>query len=167
MKALEDIKRAEPTAAGIAKAISNINEIKVGSKMTQPVGAMTDVANVASRMNNELISKFLGPKELSAYNEALRDFGAAKIMGRGRARKAALGMAGRAGVGGVMRNIKQKAMDVGGGKVMENFFDKIGPKLKQNPSLSKNLGDLSGEALSDLLSALDDAIDEIGGSVSR
>lgn len=161
MKALQDIRTADPSAAGLAKAISAINEIKTGAKMTQPVGAMTDVANLASRYNNELINKFLAPKEMTAYKDSLRDFGAAKIFGRGYAFRASRELGGRAGVGGLWRNLKQSAMDVGGGKVMENFFDRIGPKLKKTPELASDLGDLSGEALSDLLKALDDTIDEI------
>jgi hypothetical protein len=52
-------------------------------------------------------------------------------------------------------------MDLGGSKVMENFFDRFGPRLKSDPALSRNLSSLSEGAIDDILASLDDAIDEI------
>lgn len=161
MKALEDIKSAASSPDLLAKKISEMNRMATKNKMTQPTGAITDVANEASRLNNELIKKHLAPKEIEFYDQSLRDFGASKIFKKLQSFEVGREMGGRAGVGGLFRNLKQGAMDLGGNKVLENFYDKFGPKLKSDPNLTKNLASLSEGAIEDLLSSLDEAIDEV------
>jgi len=160
-KALEDIKAAATTPEKLAAKITEMNRRAVKNKMTQPTSAVTDVANAASRINNQLIKKYLSPKEIDFYDRSLADFGASKIFERLQSFEVGREMGGRAGVGGLMRNLKQGAMDMGGSKVMENFYDAFGPRLKSTPSLSKNLSNLTEGAIEDLIGALDDAIDEI------
>lgn len=161
LKALEDIKAAAKDPNTLAKKITEMNKRVVKNKMTQPTSAVTDVANEASRLNNQVIKQYLSPKEVEFYDKALRDFGASRIFEKLQSFEIGREMGGRAGVGGLWRNIKQEAMDLGGNKVMENFYDKFGPRLKSDPNVTKNLANLSEGAVDDLLSSLDDAIDEL------
>lgn len=160
-KALEDIKTAATSPEKLAQKITEMNRRAVKNKMTQPTGAVTDVANAASRINNQLIKKHLSPKEVAFYEKNLADFGASKIFEKLQSFEVGREMGGRAGVGGLWRNIKQGAMDMGGSKVMENFYDRFGPRLKSTPGIAKNLGSLTEGAIDDLLGALDNAIDEV------
>lgn len=163
LKALQDIKNAPQTAEGIADAATELNRYGQKNKMTQPQGARTDVANVASRLNNDLIQKFLSPKEIESYHSARGDFGASKIADKFYANRLGRELAGRSsGLGGIWGETKNAIADIGGNKMMEKFFDRFGKKLKSNPEMAKNLGSLSDQAFSDILSALDEVIDETG-----
>lgn len=161
LKALEDIKASGGRADKMAEAITDLNSYATKNKMTQAAGARTDVANAASRINNQMIKSKLGPKEVEFYEESLRDFGASKIFKKLQKFEVGREMGGRAGVGGLWRNIKQGAMDLGGNKVMEGVYEKLGSRFKSGKI--NNLASLSEGAIDDLLSSLDDAIDEIGG----
>lgn len=161
MKALEDIREHASTPDVLAKKLTDMNKSVTKNKMFQPTEAMTDVANEASRLNNDLVRNHLSKAESNFYDKSLGDFGAAKIFKKLHSFEIGREMGGRAGVGGLWRNIKQGAMDMGGSKVMENFYDRFGPRLKSNPNLPKNLANLSEGAIEDLLSSLDDAIDEV------
>lgn len=97
------------------------------------------------------------------YAESLRDFGAAKIFKRFYGNRVGRELSGRSsGIGGIWGEAKNMAADIGGNKLMEKSFDKFGRKLKANPDIAKSFGSLSQEALSDILSALDEVIDEVG-----
>lgn len=160
MKALKDIKEAGPNPDAIAEKISYLNKYATKNKMTQATGALSDVANTASKFNNELITQHLSPAEAAAYKDALRDFGASQIYKKFYGFRAGRELSGRAGPGGIIRNIKQAAMDVGGNKLLEKTFDKFGRRLKATPEIAKSLGTLSHEAMNDILSSLDEVIDE-------
>lgn len=161
LKALEDVRTHAKTPDALAKKITDMNRRAVANKMTQPKGAITDVVNEASRLNNELVKKHLSPKEVEFYEDSLRDFAASKLFGKLQGYELGREMGGRSGPGGILRNIKQSAMDMGGSKVMENFYDKFGPRLKSTPGLTKNLSSLGEGAIDDLMSALDEALDEV------
>lgn len=160
LKALKEISNTPPKADALAKKITDLNEYATKNQMIQKKGAFSDVANAASRINNQLIEKFLSPQEMEAYRQSLRDFGASQIFKRFYGFRAGRELAGRSGPGGILRNIKQTAMDIGGNKLVEKVLDKFGRKLKTNPGLAKDLGSLGEEALSDILSSLDEVIDE-------
>lgn len=162
LKALQDIKNGGSSADDVARTATGINRYGTKNQMVQKKGALSDVANEVSRINNELIAKHLSPQEFAAYQEALKEFGAAQVFKRGRSFSASRELAGRAGVGGFWRNLKQGTMDIGGGKVMEKFYDSFGRRLKTNPKTASSIGDLTGDALQELLSALDETIDELG-----
>lgn len=163
IKALKDIEKAPPTAEGIAEAATALNKYANANKMTQPKGARTDVANVASRINNGLIEKVLSPAEIETYSAARSDFGASQIANKFYANRIGRELSGRSsGIGGLWGEAKNFVADAGGNKLFEKSFSKIGKKLKANPSMAKNFGTLSEEVLNDVLSALDEVIDETG-----
>lgn len=161
IKALKDIENTPPTADSLAKRITELNSYATKNQMVQKKGAFTDVANAASRINNKLIEKYLSPAELEAYTGALRDFGASEIFKKFYSFRAGRELAGRSsGLGGMWGEAKNFVADIGGNKMLEKTFDKLGNKLKKNPDIAKSLGSLSEEALSDILSSLDEVIDE-------
>jgi hypothetical protein len=159
-KALEDIANSPPTPEALAKTITNLNQYATKNQMIQKSGAYTDVANTASRINNQLIEKFLSPQEMQAYKAALKEYSAAQVFKRFYSFRVGREFAGRNGPGGLLRNIKQSAMDIGGNKILEKVYDKLGSKLKANPKIANDLGTLTHETLTDILSALDEVIDE-------
>jgi hypothetical protein len=139
MKALEEIAKSDGTPDGISKAITRINKYASANKLHQASGAMSDVANIASEINNSAIKSVLSPEESAVYEKSLRDYGAARKIEQFHARKEAREAAGRIGPGGGVRHLMQSALDSfgykSGAKVM-NWLSKI---LKENPSMAKEL----------------------------
>lgn len=160
LKALEDIKSGAKDPATLAQKLTEMNRRATTNKMIQPKGAVTDVANVASRINNELIKKVMKPAEWDAYQEALKEFGASEVFKRGYGFTFGREMAGRTGPGGPWNFIK----DVGGRKLMEGVFDKVGKTIKNNPEIARNPSALTKEFLDDAAQTLDEIIEQVGGT---
>lgn len=158
MKALQDINRGATTPSELAETVTNLNHYATKNKMVQSTGAYTDVANAASRINNELIKKMMSPAEWNAYQEALKEFGAAEVFKRGYGFTFGREMAGRTGPGNPWNFVK----DVGGRKIMEGMFDKVGKKLKSNPEIARSPALLTRELLDDISTTLDEIIDQVG-----
>lgn len=153
LKALQDIQNSATDASSLANTISEKNKFIKKNKMTQPLGATSDVMNLASRLNNDLIGKFLKPEESQLYKEALKDFSAAKVYNKMYGFTYGRDMAGRSGPASPINFIK----DVGGRKVMEKVFDKVGKRMRNSPDIMDNPMSLS----SDVLDAISDSLDEI------
>lgn len=160
MKALEDIKNAPSDASSLADLISEKNRFLKKNRLTQPIGAGTDVLNRASRINNELINKFLKPEEKQIYEEALRDFSASKIFDKMYGFTYGRDMAGRSGPSNILNTIK----DIGGRKIMEKVFTNVGKGLQNKPGMLGNAGELSAEVLDSIDSALDEIIEQMKGN---
>lgn len=155
MKALQDIEKSGSSASDLAKTITDKNALIKKNRMMQPIGAPTEVYNTASRLNNELISKFLTPEEAELYKESLRDFSASRVFDKMYGFTYGRDMAGRS-VGGPwapMNFIK----DVGGRKIMEKVFTKIGRTMQKEPGKFRNPMALTH----DVLDAVDESLDEI------
>lgn len=159
-KALQDIANTPPTPDALANTITKLNQYATKNQMVQKGGAFTDVANAASRINNKLIESIVKPEEFSAYKEALRDFSASQVYKRFYSFRYGREFAGRSGVGGLFRNIKQAAMDIGGNKFLEKVYSGLGKKIKKNPKIALNLQTLTEESLTEVLKAMDEVIDE-------
>ena len=153
-KALAELKKTNPTPDAIAKKITEMNRYASENKMVQTGGAYTDVANAASKLNNELISKVLSPKELEAYHTALTDFGAAEAFKKFYGYKVGRELAGRTGPSGIWN----KFMDVAGNKFIERGSERLGQILKTNPEMIKNPRAL----LKEVIDQISGTIDEVG-----
>lgn len=70
---IREISGENPTHSGIADAATYINKNAAGNKMYQPVNAETDVANIASDLNNRGIVQSLGADKGKQYLKALED----------------------------------------------------------------------------------------------
>lgn len=158
MKALEDIKNAPNDPVSLAEVITEKNRFLKKNKLTQPIGAGTDVLNSASRLNNELIHKFLKPAESEAYKEALKDFSASKLFSKMYGHTYGRDMMGRSGPSSIWNTVK----DVGGRKIMEKVFKNVGRKMQNNPDYFKNATNLSSDVLDSIGNAVDEAIDQMG-----
>lgn len=160
MKALQDIKTAATTPDVLAEKITDLNKFSTKNKMNQATGAISDVANAASRANNNLIKSVLNPQEAEAYQTALKDFGSSQLFKRFYGFKAGREFAGRSGVGGMIKNMYQWGMDTFGNKFIENVSEGIGNKIKKNPSLTSNPKILMDEVLKQMADTLDEIGDE-------
>ncbi len=159
LKALQDIKASASTPDSVAQKITEMNRRAVKNKLTQPTGATTDVANAASRINNDLIQKHLSPEEFDFYKQSLNDFKNTKIINKLQNYEVGREMAGRSsGIGGLWGEAKDTFMKAGGSKVLENFYDTFGKRLKSGAP--NTIGALSEGALEDILTSLDDALHE-------
>ncbi len=160
LKALEDIKASASTPDVLAQKITDLNNFSTKNKMTQATGAITDVANAASRANNNLIKSVLNPQEAEAYSSSLKDFGSAKLFKRFYGFKAGREFAGRSGVGSMIKNAYQWGMDTFGNKFVENVSDGLGKVLKKNPGMASNPKALMDEVLKQMADTLDEIGDE-------
>lgn len=153
MKALQDIRKSGADVHSIADTITQTNKFIKKNRLTQPLSATSDVMNTASRLNNELVRRFLKPAEADLYKEALKDFSASKVFDKMYGFTYGRDMAGRSGPASPINFIK----DVGGRKIMEKVFSKVGKKMQQSPASMENPLSLG----SDVLDAIDEALDEI------
>jgi hypothetical protein len=158
MKALEDIKNSPQDVVSLADTISEKNRFVKKNKMTQPLGATTDVLNKASKFNNDLIRKHLNPKELALYEESLKDFSAAKVFDKMYGFTYGRDMAGRSGPASPINFVK----DVGGRKIMEKVYSKMGKSMQKSPGDYGNPMKLSADVLDAIDEALDEVIDQMG-----
>lgn len=158
LKALQDIRKSNADVTSIAKTISEKNRFLKKNKLTQPIGAGTDVFNTANRLNNDLIRKFLKPAEADLYKESLRDFSAAKVYDKMYGFTYGRDMAGRSGPSSILNFVK----DIGARKIMEKVFSNVGKKMQANPSKYGNPLELTSDVLDSIDNALDEIIDQMG-----
>lgn len=157
MKALAELKRADPTAEGLSQLSTKLNAAATNAnKLQQASGAISDVANEVSKFNNTSIKKFLSPKETEAYESALDDFGAAKKMKQFVARKEAREAGGRMGPGGGVRQITQNFLDSVGYRYQAKIADKLADIIKKNPNVASSPKTLFREYINQAEEALND-----------
>lgn len=158
LKALEDIRRAPKDPVSMAETITEKNRFLKKNRLTQPIGAGTDVLNTASRLNNELIGKFLKPAEAEAYKESLRDFSASKLYDKMYGHTFGRDMMGRSGPSSIWNTVK----DIGGRKIMEKVFRNVGRKMQKSPDYFKNPSELTSDVIDSIGDAVDEAISQMG-----
>lgn len=163
LKALQDIRNSGPDVQSMADTISQTNRFIKKNRMTQPLGATSDVMNTAARLNNELIAKFLNPKEAQLYKESLKDFSASKVFDRMYGFTYGRDMAGRS-VGGPWSPFNF-IKDVGGRKIMEKIFKNVGRKMQSSPGEFSNPLALTDDVLNAIDEALDEVIQQMGKGV--
>lgn len=155
-KALQDVEDSKPTHAGISEMVTKLNKAaNDANKLKQPHSAFTDVANVASRLNNERIKAAIGEKKAAMYDEALKDFGATKKIQEFLKRRASREVSGRMGPGSFMRDATQKFLDTVGYKAGARVANKMSSAVLQNPSMARNLPEMFKEFINQV-EALDD-----------
>lgn len=161
MKALEDIRAGATDPSALAKKITYLNDYSSGNKLTQATGAMSDVANAASKINNDLIRSYLNSTESKAYSESLKDFGSSKVMDKMYSYRFGREAGGRSNaLGDVFSNVWAWGKNAFGNKFMENVSDRLGKSFKDNPGLVKNPKLLTEEVLNEMLKTLDEIGDE-------
>lgn len=158
MKSLEDIKNAPKDPVAMANMITEKNRFLKKNRLTQPIGAGTDVLNEASRLNNELINKFLYPNEAATYKESLKDFSASKLYDKMYSHTYGRDMMGRSGPSSIWNTVK----DIGGRKVMEKIFKSVGRNMQKNHEYLKNPAELTSDVIDSISSAVDEVIDQMG-----
>lgn len=113
-KALRSVKQLgdDPTHADLATKARLLNKFATKNKLTQPTGAMTDVANSLSAANDAAIAQKLGPEAAKQYVDKLSEFSKQKLlknfMTRGEARETA-GRGGMTAFGSLSNLIKDTA----------------------------------------------------------
>lgn len=146
MKALDELKRANPTHEGLAGAVTKLNSSATSAKrLKQADSAISDVANRVSRYNNESISKFLKPSEVEEYHNALKEYGASKKINQFLARKESREATGRMGPGGGLRHLSQNFLDSIGYKAQARIAQRLADFVKKNPESAKDLPGLFKE----------------------
>lgn len=158
LKALQDLKKSAPDAHSIAQTITDTNNFVKKNRLTQPLSATTDVMNEASRLNNELIKQFLNKDEATLYDNSLHDFAASKIFNKMYGFTYGRDMAGRSGPANILNVIK----DIGGRKIMEKVFSRVGKYMQKTPDALSNPKALSAEVLDSVDNALDEIIQQMG-----
>lgn len=160
MQALDDLKASGAGASDLAKTLTAKNALIKKNRMMQPTGAPTDVYNAASRINNELVAKFLKPAEAEAYKEALKDFAASKVFDKMYGFTYGRDMFGRSrgGPWAPWNAVK----DIGGRKITEKVFSNIGKKMQATPEAYRNPLALSDDVLDSIDQALDEIIHQMG-----
>lgn len=158
MKAVQDIANTAPDVNSISGKISDVNRFIKKNKMVQPLSAASDVMNVANRLNNELIGRFLNPQETALYREALKDYSAAKVFDKMYGFTYGREMAGRSGPSSIWNTVK----DIGGRKLMEKVFTKMGRGMQRTPERYRNPMNLSHDVLDAVNDSLDEVIEQMG-----
>lgn len=166
LKALEDIKSSAPDVESLAETLTAKNKLVKKNRMMQPIGAPTDVYNMASRLNNELVNRFLKPAESELYRTSLRDFSASKIFDKMYGFTYGKDMFGRS-TGGPWAPWNY-VKDIGGRKLVEKVFSRVGKKMQRSPEAFKNPLALTDDVLDSVNEALDEIIEQMGkGSVDQ
>lgn len=161
MKALQEISRTQPTPSALAEKITYLNKVASKNRLTQSTGAFSDVANTVSRINNDLIAKVLNPAEFKAYQTALVDHSAARVMQKANSFKVGRELAGRPGPGGILQDVYKWGMETFGNKFVENISEGVGKALKKNPEMVKNPTSMMDEILNQMADTLDEIKEEI------
>lgn len=165
MNALDDIRMSKGDVKSLADTLTAKNKLVKKNRALQPTGAPTDVYNAASRINNELVNRFLNPKEAELYRELLRDFSAAKLFDKAQGFTFGRELAGRS-TGGPWEPWNY-IKDVGGRKLMEKVFSTIGKKMQRTPEAYRNPMTLTDDVLDSVNDALDEIIDQMGKGVAE
>lgn len=142
-KALNTVRQtagSNPSNAGIAQGVTNVNKYATGAKMLQPVNGMTDVANTLSKANNAEIAQSLGSDKAKEYLDALHNetgaFHVQPMLQRGFSREATQRLGGPSGL---IKTAAQKVMDMGGYRGASQGLNALHEGLTSAPDLS-NLG---------------------------
>ena len=150
LRALQDIEDADHTHQGIANAVTDLNKTaNKALKNQQPQGPFTDVANVASRLNNAKIRELLGKENTAKYDQALREFGVNKKIENGLRFKGS-GEIKRFGPGSTISNLTQKGLDEFGYRFGAKAANKLSTAIKNNPAVAKSLPSLFEEFINQL-----------------
>ena len=145
LRALQDIEDAEGTHSGIADAVTTLNKTaNKALKNMQPQGPFTDVANVASHLNDERVRSVLGADNAAKYEAALREFGVNKKIENGLRFKGS-GEIKRFGPGSTASNLIQKGLDEFGYRFGAKVANKVSTMIKTNPSIAGSLPSLFKE----------------------
>lgn len=158
LKALEDIKNSGADVESLANTISEKNKFIAKNSLTLPLGPTKEVMKIANRLNNEKINSVLNPQEQALLKESLKDFSAAKVFDKMYGFTYGRDMAGRTGPGSVWNTAK----DIGGRKVMQKIYSKVGKGLQSETGKFKGIKSLTSDALDAIDEALDEVIDQMG-----
>jgi len=143
--ALKDIEKSEPTVQGIADTATELNKnANKAAKINQPHTPYTDVANEASRFNNDYLKQTVGPEKAVKYDAALKEFGVNKVIEQFLKRKVG-GEVKRIGAGSFTSNMIQKGMDEFGYRAGSKALNKTSSWVLKNPDAAKNLPSLFKE----------------------
>jgi hypothetical protein len=163
LKLLEDVKSAANDPAKLADKITELRREVAENKMIMAPGATRDVTRIASKINNDLIKKNLKPMEAELYEDALKKFSASKIFDKMYGFTFGRNYAGRTGPSGVWNTIK----DIGGGKIMEKMFTKVGKSMQNTPETFKSPKGFTSEILDAVDSSLDEIIEQMKGEPNQ
>lgn len=140
--ALQELEDAEHSHSGIAEAATTLNKAaNKAAKNLQPETPFTDVANAASRINNERVKALLGPEKSAQYEQALREFGVNKKIQNALKFKTS-GEVKRFGPGSIVNNFTQKFMDEIGYRFLGKSANQLSGAILKNPSLAGSLPSL-------------------------
>ena len=157
--------REAPTLANYSKASTFLNKAAVNpNSLKYPANVVTDAASKLSNVNDANIVQSLGPEKGQDYVQALEDARNQHILGPFLARGEAREMAKRGGVGGLIEDAFQKAMDLGGHRMASKALNAtagglqdaaktaaIGPNLLQSsPGWAQALNDYLSRKYDDL-----------------
>ena len=134
-KALEELRRAEPTHQGLADLSTELHRAATkATKLKEDPSAIVDVANTISKLNNDMI-KTKVPEHAASYDAALKDFGATSKLKQMNLRKQSREVSGRIGPGGPVREVTQKFLDSIGYRAGASVANKLAKFLKENPDV--------------------------------
>ena len=157
-RALQELEDAEHSHSGIADAATELNHAaNKAAKNLQPETPFTDVANVASRINNERIKALIGKDNAAKYEQALREYGVNKKIANALRFKSS-GEVKRFGPGSIGSNLTQKAMDELGYRFGAKAANKLSTSIKNNPSVAKSLPSLFKEFTHQVENVGDEAV---------
>lgn len=156
--ALNQLKNAQPTHQGLADLATDLHgKATKATKLKEDPGALVDVANEVSRINNASVHQMLNPKEQAAYDAALKDYGATNKMQQFFARKESREAGGRMGPGGGIRHVMQDFLDQFGYKAQARIASKMADTIGKNPGIAKDLPSLFKEFIHQVHDLGDDA----------
>lgn len=158
LKALQDIRRSAPDAKSLAETLTEKNRFIKKNRITQPLGAASDVYNAASRLNNELIVGKLNPMEAHLYQASLRDFASSRVFDKMYGITYGRDMAGRSGPSSPINYLK----DIGGRKIMQKVFSNVGRRMQKSPGEMRSTRALTTEVLESIEDSIDEIIEAMG-----
>lgn len=155
------VEKSDPSPSGVAELATKLNRLaNENNKIKQPTRPYTDVANIASRINNERIKQMIGPGKSAIYEEALKDFGATKKLQEFLKNKSARAM-GSGSAGSVPNRIVQKFLETAGYKAGSRIAGGMAKKILASPKTAGSLPDMFKEFINQV-EALDDDISHPG-----
>lgn len=153
--ALKIVEKSDPSPSGVAEMVTKLNRMaNENNKLKQPSRPYTDVANIASRLNNERIKGIVGDETYAIYDEALKDFGATKKLQEFLKNKSARSM-GRSSAGSLTNRLTQEFLDSAGYKAGSRITGGMAKAIKGNPKIAGSLPDMFKEFINQV-EALDD-----------
>jgi hypothetical protein len=158
MKALAELKKTEPTAEAVSKKITELFQKARGlDRLKQPSGAIADVARELRTLNEDLMHKFLSPKELETYQSALDEFGAMTQIKEFVKRRNSMEAGGRLGPGaGISRMMAQKFLDSIGYRAEAQIAKKISKWVSENPEAASSPKAIFQKYIDEAVEAMDE-----------